>query len=278
MRTTQSSEFRTQRSRRCFLFLSSAFCVLSCAAAALAYEPGHFYHTGHTKEKVIALTFDDGPGATTPAILDLLKQHQIHATFFMLGTSAEAYPAICRQVVEAGHEIGNHTYMHFDYHLVKNSAPQRLVHELEQTEASLQRAAGIHTHIVRMPYGYFNHTWLLPTLKEHGYALVHWSFGTDWILKKPEDQMIHEYIANAKPGAVFLFHDGGRHREKTLAVVTAVIEALEKKGYKFISADEMFNEYEPKAKEPTLHARPSGLPAAKPEQEPIHSSPTTPAP
>ena len=92
-----------------------------------------------------------------------------------------------------------------------------------------------------MPYGYFNKSWLLPTLKEHGYALVHWSFGEDWMAwrwKDPKtkttkivlspDVLAAEYIRNAKPGAVFLFHDGGRHRERTLAAVTIVIDDLGK--------------------------------------------------
>src|SRR3989344_2408906 len=234
----QTSALRTQRWIRRFVCLLSELCVLSCAASA--YEPGKFYWQGKTQEKVIALTFDDGPGRFTVPILDLLKKHNIRATFFMEGTMVETYPEIARQVAQAGLEIGNHTYVHFNYRLAKNAAPERLTHELAQTEAALERAAGVRTQIVRMPHGYYNRTWLLPTLKEHGYALVHWSFGTDWHLKVPQEQMIQEYLAAAKPGAVFLFHDGGRRREKTLAVVTAVVEALEKQGYRFISAEEMF--------------------------------------
>lgn len=220
------------------------FCSLLFALSApvSAYEPGRFYYQGHTNEKIIALTFDDGPGPFTLPILDVLKQHHIRATFFMEGSQIESYPAIAKQVVQAGHEVGNHTYIHFDYHKAKNAAPQRLAHELEQTEAALQRAAGIHTKIVRMPYGYFNHTWLLPTLKEHGYALVHWTFGTDWLLKKSAEQMTVEYIAHAQPGAVFLFHDGGHHREKTLQAVTAVITSLEKTGYRFVAAEDLIRE------------------------------------
>src|SRR5947207_2484120 len=164
--TAQNSGLRTQGWRKCFL--SSAFCILSCAAAA-AYVPGHFYHTGKTTEKIIGLTFDDGPGKFTIPILELLKQHHIRATFFMEGSQVEEYPEIARQVVEAGHEVGNHTYIHFDYHKQKNAAPQRLAHELEQTEAALQRAAGVHTKIVRMPYGYYNRTWLMPLMKEQRY-------------------------------------------------------------------------------------------------------------
>ncbi len=222
------------------ILLTSAICHLPCLS--WAYVPGKFYYQGHTKEKIIALTFDDGPGKFTVPILELLQKHNIHATFFMEGSQVEGYPTIARQVAEAGHEIGNHTYTHFDFHKQKNASPARLEHELAQTEATLERAAGVHTKIVRMPYGYYNKTWLMPTLKEHGYALVHWSFGTDWHLQMPEEEMVKQYIANAKPGAVFLFHDGGRHREKTLQAVTTVIETLEKEGYRFVSAEEMFKE------------------------------------
>lgn len=212
-----------------------------CSGSLQAYQPGKFYYEGKTQEKIIALTFDDGPGPATPALLDLLQKHHIRATFFMEGSQIEKRPAIARQVA-AGHEIGNHTYIHFDYHKATNAAPRRLERELAQTETALERAAGIHTHIVRMPYGYYNRTWLLPTLKAHGYALVHWSYGTDWHLEESAEQMIQGYLTHAKPGAVFLFHDGGRHREKTLQAVTAVIETLEKKGYRFVPAEEMFKD------------------------------------
>ena len=74
-----------------------------------------------------------------------------------------------------------------------------------------------------------------------GYALVHWTFGTDWFLKKTPEQMAGEYIQNAHPGAIFLFHDGGRHREKTLAALRIVMPALEQKGYRFVAAEDLFN-------------------------------------
>ena len=220
------------------LFLPFAICLLPFRFAG-AYVPGKFYYQGNTKDKVIALTFDDGPGRFTVPILELLKNHNIKATFFMEGTMIETYPEIAKMVVEAGHEVGNHTYAHFNYHSVKNALPERLAHELDQAEAALQRATGIRTKVVRMPHGYYK-TWIMPVLKQKGYALVHWSFGSDWLLKKSAEQMASEYIAAAKPGAVFLFHDGGRRREKTLHAVTAVIETLQGKGYRFIPASEMF--------------------------------------
>ena len=108
-----------------------------------------------------------------------------------------------------------------------------------------------------MPYGYFNKSWLLPTLKEKGYALVHWSFGEDWMVSRWDNPRIKtakvaltaevmatDYIKNAKPGAVFLFM-WGRHRERTLAAVQLVIDELEKRGTRFIAADEMFKDPAP---------------------------------
>jgi len=218
-------------------------CLFLLAQVGNAYIPGHFYYFGHTTDKVIALTFDDGPGPITPKVLELLAAHHIRATFFMEGTQVEEYAPIARQVKDAGHEIGNHTYWHFDYHKLKNATPRRLVHELRQTEATMRRAfrdPQWRTHVVRMPYGYFNHTWLLPALKKEDYALVHWSCDEEGRPEKSVDQMVDAYVAHAKPGAVFLFHDGGRHREKTLQAVTAVVDALEKKGYRFVPAEEMF--------------------------------------
>jgi peptidoglycan-N-acetylglucosamine deacetylase len=223
---------------RSLKFLSAVF----IAAPAFAYLPGHFYTFAHTHDKVIALTFDDGPGKTTPELLDILKQHNIHATFFMEGTQVERYPKIVREVAGDGHEIGNHTYWHFNYHKVKNATPERLVHELDQTESALKRALRdpkFHTNVVRMPYGYFNHSWLLPTLKEHGYALVHWTFDKENIPQRTPEEMADDYIKHARPGAIFLFHDGGPRRDKTLTAIVEVIEGLEQQGYHFVPAAEL---------------------------------------
>src|SRR4051812_34468380 len=116
-------------------FVRNAILLFLLVPSSWAYTPGHFYYFGHTPEKTIALTFDDGPGPVTPDVLRLLAAHHIRATFFMEGTQVEEYAPIARQVHEAGHEIGNHTFWHFDYHKVKNGSPARLLHELRQTEA-----------------------------------------------------------------------------------------------------------------------------------------------
>lgn len=214
-------------------------------ASAWAYAPGRFYFQGPATEKVIALTFDDGPGPFTPKILDFLKQHHIRATFFMEGDQVALYAAIAKQVADAGHEIANHTYTHTNFNTPKTADRGRFIKELDDTEAVIFKATGRRTRIVRMPhgaYGKHNRAWLLPALKEKGYALVHWTFGRDWFLKKSPEQMAGEYIQNARPGAIFLFHDGGRRREKTLAALQILIPALEQQGYRFVAAEDLLKD------------------------------------
>ncbi len=228
--------------------------LVYCVSLCSAYTPGKFYYHSPTKERVIGLTFDDGPGPFTPRILQFLKEHHIHGTFFLEGDQVPSYPQFVRQVRDEGHEIGNHTFSHWDFHKVKKAPASVLTKELAQTEEAIRKALQdpqFHCQIVRMPYGYFNKSWLLSALKDQGYALVHWTFGTDWFLKKSADQMAQEYIKNASAGGIFLFHDGGKHREKTFAALQAVIPALEKKGYRFVSAQELLNPESPKENAPS---------------------------
>ena len=222
--------------------------VLLIVQTVFAYQAGQFYYQGNTKEKVIALTFDDGPGVFTPQVLQFLKEHHARATFFILGDQVALYPQNLRMIRDAGDELGNHTYYHLNYHQVKDHPSEHLSKELDMTEAAMQKALGdpqFKTKILRMPYGAygkFNEGWLIPLLKEKNYALVHWSFGTDWLLKMTPEQMADAYIKNAVPGAVFLMHDGGRHREKTLAALKIVVPALEQKGYRFVAAEDLFKD------------------------------------
>lgn len=222
-----------------------ALAFLLSAGPVAAYVPGRLYTVGRTQEKVIALTFDDGPGPITPKVLQFLKDRNIRATFFMEGTQIEGYSRYVRKVAEAGHEIGNHTYIHFNYKDTKHGSPHRLVHELAQTENSLRRALKdpeFKTRVVRMPYGYMNKSWLLPTLKEQGYALVHWSFGLDSVSQLPADALAKEYIRHAKPGAIFLFHDGGRRRDRTYEAMTLTVDALMAQGYRFVAAEDLLRD------------------------------------
>jgi peptidoglycan-N-acetylglucosamine deacetylase len=221
--------------------------ALVLAVSAHAYTPGRYYHTGETKDKVIALSFDDGPGVFTPKILEYLKEQNARATFFIEGDQVAAYPQFVRQIRDAGHELANHTYYHKNYRLVKDKPREQLDKELTMTEDAIRKALGdpnFKMKAVRMPngaYGKFNKDWLLPLLKERGYALVHWTHGSDWHMKNTAEKMASEYIAAARPGAVFLMHDGGRRREKTFEALKIMVPTLKRKGYRFVACEDLLS-------------------------------------
>lgn len=215
-----------------------------------AYEVGKFYYRATTKEKVLSLTFDDGPGFYTPQILDLLKAHNAKATFFIEGDQVAAYPDHVRRIQQEGHELANHLYSHRNFRFVKDKPQELFIKELEQTEAAIGKALNqtiFRGRALRMPngaYGPYNRAWLLPTLKSRGYALVHWSYGSDWtgpFFKNPVEKSAEEYLKNSHPGAILLFHDGGRKREKTLRVLQMILPALAQKGYRFVTTEELLS-------------------------------------
>ena len=98
---------------------------------------------------VLAMTFDDGPHpVNTPKLLDMLKQRNIKATFFLIGKSAKTYPQIVRRILEEGHEIGNHTWTHCS---LTSRSDEQIRSELKMSEDALVEAAGYRPHLIRPP-------------------------------------------------------------------------------------------------------------------------------
>jgi peptidoglycan-N-acetylglucosamine deacetylase len=158
-----------------------------------------------TREAVAALTFDDGPNPqSTPALLDVLEQYQVPATFFMLGESAQQYPDLVRQVAQAGHAIGNHSWDHSQFSLI-SSRDQRW-----QMRACERAIAPYGQRLFRPPFGQhnavsrFNAWWL-------GYQIIMWDLDSrDWI-----DENAHSIAARLvhqmHSGSIVLLHDGLFH-------------------------------------------------------------------
>lgn len=218
--------------------------VLALAALAAgpcpAAEPyvGRFYSEGDRKKAEFALTYDDGPGHITGDLLELLGKHGVKAAFFMLGSSVRSRPELARKVAEEGHLVCNHTDSH---KLWKNTArlpghEAVLRKELEQAGAAIEKAAGLRPTVLRMPNGY-DKPWVRKVAAELGYALVNWTYGSDWT-KLSEEKMTAEYVKAVKPGAILLMHDGGgKNREKTLRLTEAVLKEAGKKGLKPVRLD-----------------------------------------
>ncbi len=178
----------------------------------------------------VALTFDDGPhGAYTDAILNTLSKYGVKATFFMLGTQVDAYPAVAGRVAAAGHEIGSHTYMHPN--LSKCSA-SRVQSELSKTKDAIMRATGKVPTLLRPPYG--NHTATVRSLA--GVPLVLWNVDTEDWKSKSADAIVQHVLSHTWDGAVILLHD---IYGSTAEAVEKIVPALLARGVRLVTVSEL---------------------------------------
>jgi Predicted xylanase/chitin deacetylase len=186
----------------------------------------------HTQEKVAALTFDDGPDPIdSPAVLDILKEKKVRATFFVLGQAAHENPLLLKRIVTEGHEIGNHSFNH-DYQ------QRHLVEEMNQTDREVLAATGNHTFFYRPPGGLVSKS-QLETIKNNGHIVTLWSVDSkDW--RNPGvNQIVSNVVKNVFPGAIILMHDGGYHRIQTVKALGPIIDALHNQGYRLVTLSEL---------------------------------------
>ncbi|MBM7663467.1 peptidoglycan/xylan/chitin deacetylase (PgdA/CDA1 family) [Bacillus mesophilus] len=190
----------------------------------------------------VALTFDDGPDPRfTPQVLDVLKENNVKATFFLMGSRAKAYPDLVKRIIDEGHIIGNHTYWHPN--LVKEGDLATLEREVSQTEDALAEQIGYRTKLFRAPYG-FLYNELVEKLKELNYSVVGWSVDSlDW-QEAPPEQIAYNVISNVHPGAIILMHDGAEwdgDRTNTIKSLRQIIPELKKLGLEFDTVPGLLN-------------------------------------
>ena len=211
---------------------------------AVIVRKGTIYHI-NTLDKVVALTFDDGPSPVwTPKILDELKKAGVKATFFMIGEHVEKYPDVARRVAEEGHEIGNHT---IDHHVLVYYKMDELEKEIKDNEKIIKTITGQTTRYFRPPKA-----WLTAKekkkIREMGYKTVLWTLNSkDWVTF--DDKYIIRYILNhIKPGDIILFHDSGGvftaeggNRNETVKTIAQLTQKLKEKGYSFVTITDLLN-------------------------------------
>ena len=192
------------------------------------------YHQGAGGEHQVAITFDDGPDPRwTPKILDILKEANVKATFFVVGVNAERYPALVRRIVNEGHEIGNHTYYHPNLALCW---PEHIKLELNATQLLLETITGRATTLFRPPYAAdtgptgLSELTPLKIAEDLNYLVVlenidpqDWAKpGVDIILRRIKQQR-HE-------GSVILLHDAGGDRSQTVEALPQILDWLHTRG------------------------------------------------
>ena len=188
------------------------------------------------QEKIIALTFDDGPHSTfTPQILDLLEKHDAKATFFVIGERAEILPNIILRQLEEGHEIANHTFTH-----PYTNTPEGLEKELKKTDQVIYDITGSYPALYRPVGGSYDER-IIDIAVQNGFKVVMWSWHQDtedW--KRPGvNKIVTTVVSGAKPGDIVLFHDAGGNRSQTVEALEQILPALKKEGFEFVTVSEL---------------------------------------
>ncbi len=190
-----------------------------------------------TTEKVIALTFDDGPWPeTTEKILATLKQEKIKATFYMIGQPLQSYPEIGKKVLAEGHVIANHTL----HHWYKKMTPLVAQREIEDTQKIIKSVLNVETEYFRPPGGVLTNGLVAYAVK-HNQSINMWSVDSgDSHPKRPSPEaMLKTILAGATPGGIVLMHDGGGSHMNTVKAVPMIIAKLRDQGYKFVTVPEL---------------------------------------
>jgi peptidoglycan/xylan/chitin deacetylase (PgdA/CDA1 family) len=221
----------------------------AAAAVAAGYQSmaptGQWYGRTFTGlapgTKQLALTYDDGPNDPhTLRLLEVLAKHDVRATFFLIGRYVQQRPDIAREIVKAGHVVGNHTFTH---PLLTLKSAAELRQELSDCRSALQDAVGEHSSLFRPPFG-GRRPAVLRIARELGLEPVMWNVtGYDW--NAPPSSVIERKVSNQiRGGDVILLHDGGHKqmgadRSQTVLATDALIMKYKAAGYEFVTISQM---------------------------------------
>lgn len=185
-----------------------------------------------TGNKVIALTFDDGPGPYTAHLLDILDQYGAKATFFLIGSKVSGQASVVRSIQARGHQLGNHSWSHPE--LPKLSVDQ-IAGEIDRTNEAIRQATGVKPSILRPPYGAVNGV-VLEQLRLRNMSSILWSVDTrDWADRNSQI-VCSRAVAGARPGAVILMHD---IHQTSVNAVPCILSSLKQQGYSFVTIQQL---------------------------------------
>lgn len=205
--------------------------VAAVAAVALVAGPGAGPAAAepHCPRGVVALTFDDGPGPHTPAILDVLAEHDVPATFFVIGRLVGGRAAVVQRAARDGHAIANHT---FDHEQLTSRANAEIRATVRATDEAIRAAGADPVKLVRPPYGATNGR-VREVLGDAGYGHVLWTVDPqDW-RGHPSGVLATHVVNRLAPNANILFHDGSPHAPNTAAALPRIIRTAREQGFCF---------------------------------------------
>lgn len=192
----------------------------------------------NVREKLIALTFDDGPSPTfTGQILDLLAEYQAKGTFFVIGKQAEKFPGLITREDLEGHEIGNHTHNHREVNLMSEL---ELKEDLEEAHQVIYRIIKKNVRIFRPTSGFYDDK-IVKAAQSLKYTVIIWTWSQDsrdWS-KINEKMIAQKILKTVKPGSIILFHDLGGDRTNTIEALKLLLPALKAEGYQLVTVSSL---------------------------------------
>jgi peptidoglycan/xylan/chitin deacetylase (PgdA/CDA1 family) len=223
----------------------AATAALTAAGYQSMAPTGRWY--GHTFSglpcgtRQLALTYDDGPNEPhTLRLLEALSKHDVHATFFLVGRYVQRQPAIVREIVKAGHAVGNHTFTH---PLLTFKSAAEIRQQLSDCRSALEDAVGASSSLFRPPFG-GRRPAVLRIARELGLETVMWNVtGFDW--DAPPSEVIEQKVAKQiRGGDVILLHDGGHKqmgadRAQTVLATDRLVTRYKSEGYEFVTIPQM---------------------------------------
>lgn len=219
-----------------FIIVAVIWFLIAVAGSAfigLNYHVNAYCNNPNESEKNIALTFDDGPHPLTLQILETLKKHNSKATFFCIGKNIEQYPEIFNQIIEQGHIVGNHSYRHsafFDFY-----RKDRIVGEINQTDAIIEKFSGKKPQFFRPPYGVTNPS-IRRALAVTKHKVIGWNIRSLDGVVKNETVIFNRIAKRISPGGIVLLHDTSR---QSVNVLERLLVTLREKKYHVVSLEQL---------------------------------------
>jgi peptidoglycan/xylan/chitin deacetylase (PgdA/CDA1 family) len=202
--------------------------------------PANYFIEGYQHNKLVALSFDDGPSPYTQGVLEVLKNYNIKATFFMMGLNVKKHPKMAEQVFQQGHTVANHSWDHSDSKKYTDS--DKLWHEqINKTNHLFKEMFGFTSRLFRPPYGKITDK-QVQYLADKGVKTIQWSIDTrDWNEAIATENFVYVQATNtAHEEAVILMHDAGGNRENTVKALPKIIEQYQALGYSFVTIDQLY--------------------------------------
>ncbi|NMA08767.1 MAG: polysaccharide deacetylase family protein [Clostridiales bacterium] len=211
------------------MFPRRALCILLAAVLTLTLLPA-LSRTRAEGQKLVALTFDDGPSKSTGKLLDTLKKYDAHATFFVAGYRLAEHSQTFRRIIDEGHEVANHTQNH---KILPKLGDTQLAYEINTTLKALQEAAGDHTYLMRPPGGALS---ARVQAAANG-PIILWSLDTfDW-KHKNVSYVTRRLLSNVRDGDIVLLHD---LHATSVDAACACIPQLQARGFELVTVSELF--------------------------------------